>query len=167
MVWLSRVQDVQYKRSSWLRDTRISCLVCLVLNVRRRSLFFNCQPPTLLPLAFSVHCAVTLTMQWCHGSYWRHNSSDVIGVALGGGAGIIMTSRTHTAIQIFVFSLVGETISPKAVSRPWPWHARSKTVQSCETLLCLFTSFFFFKPLSVNRLWRWGNAAWVWIVHCT
>jgi hypothetical protein len=33
------------------------------LSVRRRSLFFNCHPPTSLPLAFSVHCALTLTMQ--------------------------------------------------------------------------------------------------------
>jgi hypothetical protein len=63
------------------------------------------------PLVFSIHCAVTLTMQWCHGHHWRHKPVMTSWRCFVEGCRGSVTSRLSAAVQNF-FPLVGEAIFP-------------------------------------------------------
>lgn len=123
----------QSKKSHSMLQFCISCWMATKTAEKlwRRSLFFNCHPPTF-QLVFSIHCAVTLTMQWCHGPHWRHK--QVVTSWRYGGEdfrGMYDVTVLCSSTKLLPIGW-GSHFPTKAATWPWPWHARSQIMQSCQ-----------------------------------
>jgi hypothetical protein len=116
------------------------------------------------PLVFSIHCAVTLAMQWCHGPHWRHKRVMTSWRCCGEGCrGTNDVTVLCSSTKLLPIGW-GSHFPTKAAARPWPWHARSQTMQPCQRdsqRSFLFIYIFLYSP-RVNRLYQWEtlNADW-------